>query len=95
MLLLLPIVMMVHEMKISLCNCFRNILYNGFSEPCSLQYSGQHDSVLCGLAADIDFDGNNEILLGTYGQASYVLHVQISLVTLYFFTSTRMFIHLW
>ena len=32
--------------------------------------SDMYDSVLCTTVADLDFDGENEILLGTYGQVS-------------------------
>ncbi|XP_010161996.2 KICSTOR complex protein kaptin, partial [Antrostomus carolinensis] len=46
----------------------RNILINGFSDQLILPASDQHDSVLCALVTDIDFDGAPEILLGTYGQ---------------------------
>ena len=30
--------------------------------------SDRYDCAVCCLVADIDFDGQNEILLGTYGQ---------------------------
>jgi len=33
-----------------------------------LENSDRYDSVLCGQAVDVDCDGYNEILLGTYGQ---------------------------
>jgi hypothetical protein len=33
-----------------------------------LPHSEKFDSVVCARVADIDLDGNNEILLGTYGQ---------------------------
>ena len=34
----------------------------------ALPQSDHYDSVTCSLIADIDLDGENEILLGTYGQ---------------------------
>ena len=33
-----------------------------------LNHSDQYDSVTCSCVADVDFDGQNEIILGTYGQ---------------------------
>lgn len=53
----------------------RNILQNGLREQVLLPESDQFDSVLCAVTADVDFDGEPEILLGTYGQVrpgSYV-----------------------
>jgi len=35
-----------------------------------LNQSDQFDSVTCSCVADIDFDGRNEIVLGTYGQVT-------------------------
>ena len=43
---------------------------NGLSEQITLNSSYSYDSVLCGCVADVDFDGKNEIILGTYGQVS-------------------------
>ena len=37
----------------------------------ALPQSDHYDSVTCSLVADIDLDGENEILLGTYGQVFY------------------------
>ena len=50
------------------CLFLRNVLENGFSEPMVLADSDRYDCAVCCLVADIDFDGQNEILLGTYGQ---------------------------
>ncbi|XP_072285869.1 KICSTOR complex protein kaptin [Pyxicephalus adspersus] len=47
---------------------YRNILQNGLREQLLLPESDQFDSVLCAVTADVDFDGEPEILLGTYGQ---------------------------
>lgn len=41
---------------------------NGLKEQLLLEKSYNYDSVLCGCVADVDFDGQNEILLGTFGQ---------------------------
>ncbi|KAM4640570.1 KICSTOR complex protein kaptin [Discoglossus pictus] len=53
---------------IELSAVYRNILQNGLQEQLLLPESDQSDSVLCAVAADVDFDGEPEILLGTYGQ---------------------------
>ncbi|KAJ8266311.1 hypothetical protein GJAV_G00128950 [Gymnothorax javanicus] len=47
---------------------YRDVQFCGMSQPVCLQESDQYDSVLCALVADVDFDGQREILLGTYGQ---------------------------
>ncbi|XP_069738355.1 KICSTOR complex protein kaptin isoform X3 [Phaenicophaeus curvirostris] len=47
---------------------YRNVLSNGLSDQLVLPGSDRYDSVLCAAAADVDFDGAQEILLGTYGQ---------------------------
>ncbi|XP_074786854.1 KICSTOR complex protein kaptin [Athene noctua] len=47
---------------------YRHVLTNGLTDQLLLPASDQHDSVLCALVTDIDFDGHHEILLGTYGQ---------------------------
>ena len=49
-----------------------DIMKNGLKEQLLLEKSYDYDSVLCGCVADVDFDGQNEILLGTFGQVSKV-----------------------
>ena len=49
----------------------RNVLTNGLKDSTTLLGSDQFDSVLCCCVTDIDFDGQKEILLGTYGQVSF------------------------
>ena len=44
------------------------MLNNGLSHQSILAGSASADSVLCSCVADVDFDGQNELLLGTYGQ---------------------------
>lgn len=39
-----------------------------FSDPLLLPESDSFDCVLCSLMTDVDFDGENEVVLGTYGQ---------------------------
>ncbi|XP_073494078.1 KICSTOR complex protein kaptin [Phyllobates terribilis] len=53
---------------IELSAVYWNILENGLREQLLLPSSDQFDSVLCAVTADVDFDGDPEILLGTYGQ---------------------------
>jgi hypothetical protein len=48
----------------------RDVLTSGLSDQMVLNESADYDSVLCSCITDIDFDGVNEILLGTYGQVS-------------------------
>ncbi|KAM8952263.1 KICSTOR complex protein kaptin [Pelodytes ibericus] len=47
---------------------YRNVLQNGLQDQLLLPDSEKYDSVLCATMADVDFDGEDEILLGTYGQ---------------------------
>ncbi|GFY73480.1 KICSTOR complex protein kaptin [Trichonephila inaurata madagascariensis] len=49
---------------------YRDILKNGLELASQelLPNSSKYDCVTCGLIADIDMDGNNEVILGTYGQ---------------------------
>ncbi|XP_062496543.1 KICSTOR complex protein kaptin isoform X2 [Pezoporus occidentalis] len=47
---------------------YRDVLSRGLTEQCPLPGSDLHDSVLCALTPDLDFDGHPEVLLGTYGQ---------------------------
>lgn len=47
---------------------YRDVERNGMSKPVCLTDSDQCDAVLCALLIDLDFDGQQEVLLGTYGQ---------------------------
>lgn len=53
----------------NLRSCSRCVAKEGFSRPCVLPSSHLHDSVLCSQVADINWDGENELILGTYGKA--------------------------
>lgn len=53
-----------------------NVLEKGFSEPLLLPDSDSYDCVMCSLVADVDFDGENEIILGTYGRSLVVYKLQ-------------------
>ena len=45
----------------------------GFGNPLVLPDSHKHDSVLCVELADVDWDGQKEILLGTFGKVRIYL----------------------
>lgn len=47
---------------------YRDVHEHGVSRPTCLLESDQYDAVLCALVMDVDFDGQKEVLLGTYGQ---------------------------
>ncbi|XP_041092259.1 KICSTOR complex protein kaptin [Polyodon spathula] len=47
---------------------YRDVLSRGLQSQAPLPGSELHDSVLCALVTDLDFDGEPEVLLGTYGQ---------------------------
>lgn len=52
-----------------MCVCvFRDVEQHGLSRQLCLAESDQCDAVLCALVVDLDFDGQHELLLGTYGQ---------------------------
>ncbi|XP_077192630.1 KICSTOR complex protein kaptin isoform X2 [Paroedura picta] len=53
---------------IELSVVYRNVLQSGLADQLVLPLSDQHDSVICALVTDVDFDREPEILLGTYGQ---------------------------
>ena len=46
----------------------RNVTLNGLSSMVTLPDSDDYDCVVCSCVADVDWDGVNEIILGTYGQ---------------------------
>uniref|UniRef100_A0AAY5F625 Kaptin (actin binding protein) n=1 Tax=Electrophorus electricus TaxID=8005 RepID=A0AAY5F625_ELEEL len=47
---------------------YRDVERSGVSRPVCLADSDQCDAVLCAILIDLDFDGQPEVLLGTYGQ---------------------------
>ncbi|KZC10390.1 Kaptin, partial [Dufourea novaeangliae] len=55
---------------VNTCNAvvFMDILNKGMDEDIRLNGSETSDCILCSCIADINMDGQNEILLGTYGQ---------------------------
>lgn len=50
---------------------FRDVEQYGLSKQLCLAESDQCDAVLCALVVDLDFDGQHELLLGTYGQVEF------------------------
>lgn len=46
----------------------RGIEHSGLKKYQLLPCSEQHDSVLCSHVMDVDWDGQQEILIGTYGR---------------------------
>lgn len=61
---------------IAACSALESsIIYKDFlgsRESCLLPESGAQDAVLCCTVCDIDHDGQNEVLIGTYGQVVLV-----------------------
>ncbi|XP_048840081.1 KICSTOR complex protein kaptin [Brienomyrus brachyistius] len=47
---------------------YRDVHTCGLANSICLPESNQYDVVLCALVTDLEFDGNRELLLGTYGQ---------------------------
>ncbi|KAH3856907.1 hypothetical protein DPMN_099502 [Dreissena polymorpha] len=47
---------------------YRDVLKRGLRDHIFLPDSNKFDAILTGCVIDIDFDGENEILIGTYGQ---------------------------
>lgn len=47
-----------------------NVEENGLLRCHALDKATEHDSILCAEVADIDWDGKNELILGTFGKVS-------------------------
>lgn len=47
---------------------YMDVMKEGLKKPLILSGSEQFDAVLCACIADVNMDGQNEIMLGTYGQ---------------------------
>ncbi|RDD44297.1 Kaptin [Trichoplax sp. H2] len=47
---------------------YEDVCSEGFNLPLVLPGSNEYDCILCSYIADIDWDGKNEIILGSYGQ---------------------------
>uniref|UniRef100_H3D247 Kaptin (actin binding protein) n=1 Tax=Tetraodon nigroviridis TaxID=99883 RepID=H3D247_TETNG len=57
---------------------YRDVQEKGLSRPLFLPESDQWDAVLCALVIDLDFDGQKEVLLGTYGQELLCYKFQVA-----------------
>lgn len=57
--------------------CFRDVQERGLSRSTCLSESDQWDAVLSALVIDLDFDGQKEVLLGTYGQVRASLYLSL------------------
>nr|CAD7259279.1 unnamed protein product [Timema shepardi] len=57
---------------------YRNITVQGFESCYNLPDSDSFDAVMCCLVADIDMDGKQEVILGTYGQEMLVYKLESS-----------------
>lgn len=55
---------------------YRDLLDRGLDQHAMLPRSDDFDSVVCGCVADIDMDGVNEVILGTYGQEVLVYKLE-------------------
>lgn len=55
---------------------YRDVLGKGQNAYAMLPASDQFDTVVCGCVADIDMDGENEVILGTYGQEVLVYKLE-------------------
>ncbi|PNF25744.1 Kaptin [Cryptotermes secundus] len=55
---------------------YMNVLQQGLHEPFILPDSEHYDAVLCSATADVDMDGRNEVVLGTYGQEVLIYKYQ-------------------
>ncbi|CAO3625427.1 unnamed protein product [Cunninghamella blakesleeana] len=56
---------------------YRSIQINGFSQHRILPQSTLYDSVLCSHAMDVDWDGEREIMIGTYGR-QVIIYKQVA-----------------
>lgn len=56
---------------------YRSIDTDGLSTSKTLPLSGNFDSVLCSHVMDVDWDGEKEILIGTYGR-QVLIYKQVS-----------------
>lgn len=57
---------------------YRDVTNWGIDKFAMLPSSDDFDSVVCGCVADIDMDGENEVILGTYGQEVLVYKLDCS-----------------
>ena len=51
---------------------------DGFSQAVLLPSSQKYDSILCSCIADVNWDGLNELALGTFGKVGCDLFIKVS-----------------
>ena len=56
-----------------------DVKLNGFTSSVPLPQASSHDSILCCEIGDFDFDGRNEVALGTFGKVSTSIYVFFSI----------------
>ncbi|CAF2879668.1 unnamed protein product [Rotaria sp. Silwood2] len=56
---------------------YRNVSINGLTDPVVLSGTDSQDCITSSCVCDIDLDGKNEILLGTFGKACFICRVPI------------------
>ena len=72
---------------------YRNVLVKGLREMLSMPESNKYDMPLCCKTVDLDFDGQVEVLLGTYGQVGeYIFTFTICIHQLYQWMMQYMYI---
>lgn len=64
--------------------CSRSISRYGLVKNRILPLSGDYDSVLCSHAMDVDWDGQREIIIGTYGR-QVIIYKESTIQESYFF----------
>lgn len=65
-------------MKSTNLSISRDVLKYDFKNRHCLHESTLYDVCLCSVIADVDFDGNKEIILGTYGEVNFSFFHSIS-----------------
>ena len=56
---------------------YRNITLNIFTDPVVLSGTETQDCITSSCVCDIDLDGKNEVLLGTFGKYCFICRVPI------------------
>ncbi|CAF1299192.1 unnamed protein product [Rotaria sordida] len=56
---------------------YKNVSINGLTDPVVLSGTDSQDCITSSCICDIDLDGKNEILLGTFGKACFICRIPI------------------
>lgn len=73
----------------------RDVVNLQFNKSIVLPDSSLHDSIMCAVVADVDWDGINEIVLGTYGKKLLIYKCKIiapGVCMLMFIINDKMFV---